>query len=203
MSETWFCPLNLTLINLTTQRIYNHCNHLQAHEYVVRPLFIASTEAYIYRGTLKERVTSLGEIMKPIELKDESILIPQKGKYIFDKTQECITGHEYLWNVDWCRRGSIVMVLENGFDFSEIFRHCYKPCIIKNPNSGQSSGAIRFCKQAREKNTIATVLSASNGIEWLTIYASDEVFEKIYSLAESLCKSREDWGNETLNQVIN
>jgi hypothetical protein len=202
----YFCPLLLTLINYATIKDYKETDHLQPHERVIRPLFNASTEAYIYRGTAKPRRYPTGDIIpgsEPIELKDESILIPQKGKYIFDKTQECITGHEYLWNATACKRGSIVLVLANGFDFSEIFPHCYSPGELSNPNSGQSPGAIRLCKKMREEKVITAVLAASNGIEHMTIYASDEVFEKIRTLADSLCKSRDDRNKEPFSQIMN
>jgi hypothetical protein len=206
VSRPWFCPLELTLINYTTERDYKETDHLQAHERVVRPLFNASTKAYIYRSTAKPRKYYTGDIIPgsgPLELKDESILKPEKGKYIFDKTQECITGHEYLWNATRHKRGSIVLVLENDFDFREIFPHCFAPGNLLNPNTGQSTGSVRLCKKIREENAIAAVFSASNGIQYMTIYASDEVIEKIRSLADSLCKSWNDRNKEPFSQIMN
>jgi hypothetical protein len=212
MPESWFCPLTVTLIHWYCKKrtniehhneSYDESDHLQVHEQVIRPLFNASTEVYIYRGTAKERRYPWGDVIpgsEPIKLEDESILKPQKGKYIFDKTQECITGHEYLWNATVCKRGSIVFVLESNFDFSEIFKHCYEPGELRNPNTGQSSGAIRLCKKTREENAIAAVLSASNGIEYILIYAQGEVFEKISNLAYSLCKSHDEWLKEYYSQ---
>jgi hypothetical protein len=194
----WFCK------NRNDKKdSYNESDHFQVHEQVIRPIFNASREVYIYRGTAKERRYPWGDIIpgsSPIKLEDESILKPQKGKYIFDKTQECITGHEYLWNAVCCKRGSIVFILENDFDFSEIFKHCYEPGDLENPNSGQSSVAIRLCKKIREENAIAVALSASNGIEHMLIYAQSEVFKKIRNLANALCKSHDEWLKEYYSQ---
>jgi hypothetical protein len=204
---TYFCPLHLTLINWATERDYKETDHLQVHEQVIRPLFNASMETYVYRGTAKPRKYYTGDIIpgsEPLELENESILKPANGKYIFDKTKECITGHEYLWNVKRYKRGSIVMILKNNFDFSEIFKHCYNPGDLSNPNTGQSPGLVRLCKKIRrEKNAITAVLSASNGIQYMTIYASDEVIEKIKSLADSLCKSWDDRNKEPFSQIMN
>ena len=203
---TWFCPLSMRLMNWETEKNYKESDHLQAHEQVIRPLFNASTEAYVYRGTAQERRYPWGDVIpgsEPINLKNESILIPKKGKYLFDKTQECITGYEYLWNAICCRRGSIVMVLENDFDFSEVFKHCYTAGLLSNPNSGESPGAVKLCKKAREENAIAAILSASSGIKYMVIYAADDIFEKIEKLAESLCKSWDDRNKETVSQIIN
>jgi hypothetical protein len=202
MPITPFCPLHLTLINLETNRIYKESDHLQVHEQIIRPLFNASTEVYIYKGTTRERMTSEGYI-KPIELKNKSILKPKNGKYIFDKTQECIIGHEYLWNVTGSIRGSIVFVLENNFDFSGVFKYCYTPCILSNPTTGQSQGAIRLCRKMIEENRVTALLSASNGIEKMDICAPTETFKKIKNLAYFLCKSWDDRNKEPFSQIMN
>lgn len=205
MSEPSFCPLGIRLINWKTDKIYKESDHLQVHEQIIRPLFNVSTETYIYRGTAKERRYPWGDIIpgsEPVKLEDEVILKPKKGKYIFDKTQECITGHEYLWNAEACKRGSIVMVLENDFDFSEIFPYCYRPGISGTPNVGQSPSAVRLCNEMRKENIITATLLASNGIRYMKIYASDEAFERITSLAYSLCKGHDDWLNESFSQIL-
>jgi hypothetical protein len=200
----YFCPLGLTLINWITERDYKESDHLQVHEKVIRPLFNASTETYIYRGTAKPRKYYTGDIIpgsEPLELKDESILRPTKGKYIFDKTKECITGHEYLWNAKGGKRGSIVLVLGNGFDFSEIFPHCYNPVDLLTPNIANSKGAVKLCKKMREERIITAVLSAC-GIKELSIYAQADAFGKIGRLADSLCKSWDDRNKEPFSQII-
>jgi hypothetical protein len=181
-------PLLLTLLNWKTSRTYKKYDPLQAHEQIIRPLFNASTEVYVYKGTTEELRSSTGEITKPIELEDESILIPKRGKYIFDKTKECITGHEYLWNATDGKRGSIVMVLTNGFDFTEVFTHCYEPCRIETPNVGQSPGAMRFCKEMCGKGIITSTLLAATGMQYLSIYAPNEILEELYRLSQSLCR---------------
>lgn len=203
MGTAPFCPLVITLFNYATSKIYKESDRLQAHEQVIRPLFNASTEVYVYRGMGKERRSPEGDIIwKAMELKEESILIPQNGKFLFDKTQECITGHEYLWNATWCVRGSIVFVLENDFDFSEIFKHCYTPCLYSNPTAGHNQGAVRFSQKKTEEGAVTALLTASNGIERMKICTPAEKFEEVFNLAESLCKNRDARLYEPFNQII-
>ncbi|PUA38050.1 hypothetical protein C8Z91_16750 [Paenibacillus elgii] len=163
-----------------------------AYENVIRPLFDASIQAFVYRGTSEEHEGAFGELVgKPIDMKQEDILIPYKGKYRFDKTKECISGHEYIWHARSYKRGSIVLILPNDFDFSAVFTYCYSPSFDETPHMGQSPGAVKLCRETKD-NHIAVIFSASNGIENMGIYASDETINKIADLAESLCDELKD-----------
>ena len=207
--ETYFCPLIVELINLETLTLAVHEFALKGlefdlplapHERVVRPLFNASREAWVYKGT--DHLNSRGEVMrKAIDLGAEGVLKPARGKFAFDKTQECIAGHEFLWNAGHGRRGSIVLILDRGFDFSEVFRHCYTPGRLLNPGAGESPGAIRLCKKARQEGAAAVTFSRNNGIDSMLVYAPDDVFDGIYALAKSLCRGHDAYQNDPC-QVI-
>ncbi|KEQ23469.1 hypothetical protein [Paenibacillus tyrfis] len=111
MAETNFCPLIVDLLNYKRDKYMNVEDYtFPAYENVIRPLFDASIQAFVYRGTSKEHEGAFGELVgKPLDMKQEDTLIPHKGKYRFDKTKECITGHEYLWHARSYKRGSIVL----------------------------------------------------------------------------------------------
>lgn len=120
------------------------------------------------------------------------ILIKDKGKYKLDRAKECISGHEYLWNAATWKRGSIVLILNKDFDFREIFRDCYHPGLAATPNSGNSPGAVKKCKEESEKGKIGICFPASNGIEWVQIYTDEKHRDNLYELACQLCRERQE-----------
>jgi len=193
MGNDYLKPLS---INLTgeVRNFYDENSVLPAHELVIRPLFEKSVEAFVYKGR-KDDFFSGGKMNYPIKLEQEDILISDKGKFRFDRTKECITGHEYLWNATTWKRGSIVFVLEpNTVNFAEIFKNTYRPSFVENPNSGNVASATKKCKVEMEKGNIAIILSASNGMEWIYIYAKGELWEDIVLCARNNCKELNYFG---------
>lgn len=159
-------------------RDYNKYSSLPAHDLILRPLLLCATDCYVYG------------IQKDSELLQQCshILISTRSKYKADLNQEIIKGYEQLWNVTGWERGSIVIVMElEQFENLDIFSYCYDPGILDNPNAGESIAAIRYSKDMAKQGKIAFCLSASNGIEWMKIYASDDVLEKLYVRATKEC----------------
>src|ERR1700724_1147297 len=109
------------IVSLTPSDIRHHYpmnEVLPAHDFVIRPLLNDSKEALVY-GIKKE---------SDLFRNNSEILINDRGKFKFDKSKECMKGHEYLWNVTRWARGSIVLILEtNRINFSVIFKYCYRP----------------------------------------------------------------------------
>jgi hypothetical protein len=138
-------------------------------------------DSYVYGLTDKNELLNL----------NRDILIKDKGKYRFDKTKECITGHEYLWNATTWKRGSIVIIVKKNFDFTEIFRHSYRPSLLGTPNSGSSPSAIKKCKEAADKGDVGICFPASNGIEWIQIYTDIKHRDKLHELAYDNCSERD------------
>ncbi len=190
MTENYFQPLNVNL----TGEIRHHYDEeivLPAHELVIRPLLDKSEEVFVYNGR-KDEFFLYGKMNYPIKLAEINILIKDKGKYKFDKTKECILGNEYLWNATTWKRGSIVFILENGkIDFSKLFKNTYRPGISATPNSGNNLSATKKCREEAEKGKIAICLPASNGLEWMSIYAKGKLFLDIVEQAEKNCNEQD------------
>ena len=178
MGNDFFKPL---MVNLTGKIgcHYDVDSVLPAHNLVIKPLLEKSSFSYVY-GLKKD-----DELVK-LNL---DILINEKGKYKIDISKECIIGHEKLWNATRWNRGSIIIVIEKDkINFSEIFKNTFYLGLLYTPNSGNTISAIKKCKEEFEKDNIAICFSASNGIEWMQIYAKDNTFEEILKNARSNCK---------------
>jgi len=187
MKNELFYPLSVRLIDPKVRRTLSveerETGVFPAHENVIRPLLKCATEAYIYQGR-KEPFFLYGKMQVPIDLSQEEILTKEKGKYRFDLTRECISGHEYLWGAIAWKRGSIVVILQPGtLDFGNILRHTFDPGLIENPNTWNNPAAAKLCKTVMEHGNIACIFSASNGIENMFIYARGEAWEDVIEMS--------------------
>lgn len=166
MNQTYYLPLIISLKSA-----------FPIHDLIIRPLLENCKEAFIY-GLSKE---------SELYQKNSDILINDKKKFKLDLSKECIKGHEHLWNATGWERGSIVIILENNESlFKDIFKNCYEPGLCATPNSGNSLSAARKCKEEALKSNIAICFPASNGIEWMQIYATPQLTEKL--LQEAVTK---------------
>jgi len=173
------------IVGLTPRDIRHHYDvkkKLPAHDKVIRPLLSASLGAFVFG------LKSDSELLKI----NNDILVKDRGKYKLDKSKECITGHEYLWNATAWKRGSIILILKKDFKFDEIFKDCYTPGIVSTPNSGNSLSATKKCKEEVEKGNIGICFPASNGIEWIQIYTDIKHRDKLFGIAYKNCQER-DW----------
>ncbi|MBL3547585.1 MULTISPECIES: hypothetical protein [Chryseobacterium] len=170
-------------VNLTGEirHHYDEESSLPAHNLVIKPLLEQSKSAYIF-GLKKD-----DELFKA----NSDILISERGKFRFDSSKECVIGHEQLWNATMWKRGSIIILLQGDeFDFSDIFKSTYRPALTLTPNMGNTVSATKRCKEERELGNIAICFPASNGIEWMTIYANDKALEEIMKQAENNCREK-------------
>lgn len=181
MTPDYFKPLSVNLLG-QHKRDYTEESVVPAHSLVIKPLLEKSACAFVYGLKKEDELYQL----------NADILISERGKFRLDTSKECVLGHEKLWNVTTWKRGSIIIGLkENDFDFSEIFKHTFRPSLLNNPNTGNTASATKRCKEERELGNIAICFPASNGIEWMTIYANDQTFEKIMQQAENHCQEKD------------
>ncbi|MBD1365320.1 hypothetical protein IDJ77_16000 [Mucilaginibacter sp. ZT4R22] len=170
----YFKPLIVFLTPKDVRHHYEPEAPLPAHETVIRPLLLNSIAAYVYR------------LSKDADLyKDNAdILLPDKGKYRLDISKECIKGHELLWNKTAWARGSIVIICKpENIDFDSLFKGCYDIGLNNTPNSGNSPAALKLCLKEIEAGNVSFCFSASNGLEWMSIYSTDERRETLYRTA--------------------
>jgi hypothetical protein len=178
----YYLPLSVSLTPLEVRHHYEINDQLPAHNLVIRVLIEHCTGAYLY-GLKKDN---------ELFIQNSDILQSDKGKYRFDTTKECITGHEVLWNVTGWKRGSIVIILENGkIDFKTLFKHCFRPGLSATPNMGNSISATKKCKKEASRNNIGICFPASNGLEWMQIYASPALTRELLSEARIYCQEKD------------
>ena len=178
----YYMPIFINLIE--DKWHYEEKNKLPAHDLVIKPLLENCMYSFVY-GLRND-----GELY----VNNKDILIKEKGRHKFDTTKECITGHEYLWNITGGKRGSIIIILENNLDiFDKILKHTFIPInsdipIIENPNTGNTISAIKICKEEMEKGNIGLCFTASNGLEDMYIYAGLETKNELLRMVNDNCK---------------
>ncbi len=178
MENEYFRPL---IVNLTgkIRHYYKENNLLPANKLVIKPLLEKCISAYVY-GIKKD-----SDLFKS----NSDILINEKGKFKLDTLKECVIGHEYLWNATGWKRGSIIIILNHRqINWEEIFKNTYNPAYSDTPNSGNSISATKKCREESDKGNIAICFPASNGVEWMQIYANNIIFDEIMNIAEINCK---------------
>ncbi|MDN3233359.1 hypothetical protein [Priestia megaterium] len=154
---------------------YEESETLPAHDLILRPLLASAKECYVY---------GLNQDTKLFH-QCTDILSLIRNKYQLDLKKEVIKGYEQLWNATGWQRGSILVFLElEKLKDLNIFTSCYDPGILDNPNTGESIAAIRFCKGVISKEKkVGLCFSASNGIEWMKVYAEKDTLKELYQCA--------------------
>lgn len=161
-------------------------DHTSAHEQVIAPLLQNALAAYVYNGRKDSIVGAFGSVEHPLNLSDFSFLVRERGKFRFDLARECVKGAEIFWNACSFRRGSVVVLFDGEFDLAPILRRCVEISIDETPNMGNTPSATKLAKRAMSEGWIAVLFSASNGIEWIDIYAPKAVRDKILKLADEI-----------------
>lgn len=183
MGTDYFKPLSVEFIPPgSLYHDYEATAPMPGHETVIRPLLENCLYALVY-GVKKD-----SELYEA----NADILVSDKGKFRLDTTKDCLTGHEYLWNARTWTRGSIVIVLKpNALDFNYLFPHTYRPSFSETPNMGNTPAAVKKCREESESGNIAICFPASNGIEWMSIYARGQAWEEILAAGEKHCQQRD------------
>lgn len=164
MSADYYMPLGFGLTSREVSHYYDENLPLASHELVIRPLLYNSECAYVYGLDTDSELYS----------NNRDILIKEKGKFKFDINQECIKGHELIWNVRRWTRGSIVIVCKlERIDFKSIFSGCFYAGIAGTPNMGNSLSATKFCKKEATKGSLAFCFPASNGLDSMQLYVDE------------------------------
>ena len=160
---------------------------------VIRPLLAAASEAFAWPPKSKR---------DPVAYPPE-ILIPERGRYRLDLSRDAIAGNESFWHATAGRRGSIAIRLPLlPADMVQIFRHCSRlpgcdePAVLSSRyqlSKSDSPGAIRYCDDVIDGDEYAFLFSATNGIEYMSVFARAEELEKLYQLAAEECPAHQRW----------
>ena len=154
-------------------------DHTSAHDQIIAPLLQNALATYVYNGRKDSAVGAFGSVEHPLNLSDFSFLVRERGKFRFDLAHQCVNGAEIFWNACSFRRGSVVVLLDGEFGLAPILRRCAEISIDETPNMGNSPAATKLAKRAMSEGQIAVLFSASNGIEWMDIYAPEAAQDKI------------------------
>jgi len=148
---------------------------LPCHDKVLRPLLKMAEECYVYGISSDSRINA----------QSSSILSAVRGKHQISLDGDPITGHELLWNANGGERGSIVILIpEDRFDAQELLCGCHAIGMMSNFRSGHTPAAIRFARdRTRDEPMIAACLPRNNGIQWMDIFASPKLAERLWSAA--------------------
>jgi hypothetical protein len=148
---------------------------LPCHNKVLRPILEMAKECYVY-GIASESI---------IYAQSSSILSAVRGKHQISLDGDPITGHERLWNAHCGERGTIVILIPaERFNVQELLGGCRDVGMVSNFGSAHTPAAIRFARDStRDQPMVAACLPRNNGIQWMDIFASHKLAERLWSSA--------------------
>lgn len=140
------------------------------------PFLLSHSRAvYLYKGATDSTTRQWREL----DLAQYPFLLPYKGKYQVDLAQKGIASAEELWTSTAWSRGSVAFLLTDKSELSHLVAKAFAAHELSNPRAGQSPGAYRLAQQEAANGRMVALFSASNGVEWLDLYAPDEVLESL------------------------
>lgn len=162
---------------------------LLAHETVLRPLLSSCSEAWAYE--IKEP--------SPVFAVAKNILHRERGKFRIDLSGDPIRGHELFWNASGGQRGSIALVIPAAvFPAELLYSNCQQAFILGNSTVPHTPGALRFARaKVAGGDTVCCLLSRTNGLEWISVFASPDALESMLLQAQSLVIQRALYADST------
>jgi hypothetical protein len=155
---------------------------LPSHRLVLRPLLAAAVEARI-----------IGRIGDPEILALLSSIAERKRGYVeLDVSKELVRGYERLWNTSSWGRGSIVVVCEPArLEPADVLHYCEGPWTWSSRYQmlkGTPRAAVAFAESAAVGGRYAFLFSASNGIEWMEVFAPTHLAAASFETAAKTCR---------------
>jgi len=116
----------------------------------------------------------------------------KRGRYQLDQTQEVVRGWERFWNAGAWRRGAITLRLERGsINWEDLFLWTEYGGVWSSRHQikkGTPTTAIAYCDKYAVESTVVVCLSASNGIQWMDIWADESACVEIEEQAQATCR---------------
>ncbi|MBN2023616.1 MAG: hypothetical protein JW809_12595 [Pirellulales bacterium] len=169
--------------------VYPQCPHgvdtrkrLPPHRLVIEPLIAQTHEMRIYgwdnTSVLCDEVLSLGK--------------RKRGHIEADLSREVVKGHERFWNTGTWERGAIVLATAvTEEDIGSLFYWCSGPHVwssLHQMRKGTPMSAIRYAQAVAAAGSTAFCFSASNGIEWMDVFADDIALGHLFAIAQERCR---------------
>jgi hypothetical protein len=163
---------------------------LPIHDKVLRPLLARATEVRVYG--LRRDYPFLSAI--------NPILTASRGAWNVRLDRDPIRGFEPLWNDYLCHNGLVIATSLTPCEAESIFRYTTVPDVhnsVYQLHQGTSRAAIRYCKRlTQQPGMTAFCIPGSNGLEWIDVFAADELLQELYQVA---CQRGRRW-SEQLNR---
>ena len=151
--------------------------HLAIHDSVIKCLLKIADKCRVYHGKIK------------LDIEESIVMRSEKNFSDLNLACNVIDGKEYMWNISGYVRGTILISIpsENITEnFSRIFLSTTAPIVWSSLNQlkkGHTLSAVNFALQATKHKQVIFCLPASNGIEWLDIFASPEMILRLLEWA--------------------
>ena len=116
----------------------------------------------------------------------------KRGHVEVDLSHEVVKGHERFWNAGAWERGAIVLaVTANDEQIGNIFQWCSEPGVLSSLyqiRKASPASAIRYAQAVALAGSTAFLFSASNGIQWMDVFASDAALVRLFAIANEKCR---------------
>lgn len=161
---------------------YEPDDPLPSHRLVFDPLLRAAEHARIIG---QGRDPLVGPLLAGVSTR-------RRGYVELDLSQELVRGRERLWNTEAWGRGAIIIVCEpTRVDLAAILHYCDGPWIWTSRYQmlkGLPRAALRFADSVAAEGKLAFMLSASNGPEWMNVFAPEALLQAAYDTALERCR---------------
>jgi hypothetical protein len=161
---------------------YEPDDPLPSHRLVFEPLLRVAEHARI---TGQGRDPLVGPLL-------EGVSARRRGHVELDLSQELVRGRERLWNAEAWGRGAIVIVCEpTRVDLGAIFHYCDGPWLWTTRYQMQKASpraALGFADSAAAEGKLAFLLTASNGPDWMDVFAPESLLQAAFDTALRDCR---------------
>ncbi len=117
----------------------------------------------------------------------------KRGQYQLDQAQELVRGWEGFWNAGAWRRGAITLrINRESINWEDLFQWTEYGGVWSSRNQikkGTPTTAISYCDTNANAEIIVVSLSASNGIQWMDIWADISQCVELDELAQATCRN--------------
>jgi hypothetical protein len=170
---------DVSLTPLETRWHYDVDVPQPCHTAVLKPLLEIASECWFY-GIKPD--SKLASAVLPLAEKT-------RGKYRLKATPDLALSNPRLWNAHGWERGSIAIAAKLAdSQLANVFAQTHRVGVTDNFRTGHSDAAIKYArKKTNDSDYVCFLLPASNGLEWMTIFASPSKILRLYELACRSC----------------